>query len=136
MSDDNDPFADLANDLDDDSASGDGAAAADSDGSASTSAGDASGEQSSGAGQAADADPRESPAFKWSQDMQHPIYVRDETWDEFEDVLLGVQYRLRREHGVKNVGKTELHDALLRTAAEDDLVAAVLEARGLDAEEE
>lgn len=128
MSDDGDenPFADLGEGLVDDA--DDQAAAADT--------ADASADAaSSGPSRPSRSDPIETPAFEWGQDMQHPIYCRDESWEAFEELMMDVRYRLERRMGVKNVEKRELHDALVRAADEDDLVAAVLAARDLDADD-
>lgn len=81
------------------------------------------------------ADPLETPAFAFDESKQRPLYAREESWQEFEDTLdLDVGLILRREHGLRDVPRRELHDAVLRVAAEhpEEIAAALLDSRGLD----
>lgn len=74
------------------------------------------------------------PAFPFVNDHVESIYPRPETWNEFWDVVDLDLERTFREHGVRNMSGREIHDAVLRLAAEnpDELARIVLEARGID----
>ena len=64
-------------------------------------------------------DPRSSPAFEYDADLQRAAYVRDETWERLEELAADAAYVLRKEHGLSDVPKRELHDAVLSAALGD-----------------
>ena len=71
------------------------------------------------------------PAFEYSDVRQRPLYARNETWDEFEDMVgISVVPELRKQ-GVRDEEKREIHDAVLTLAVEepDRLVEIILERR-------
>ena len=72
----------------------------------------------------------DDPAFSFDATKQDPLYVRPETWDEFNDTLLEVELALRN-YGIRDVPKRELHDAALQvlTNHSDELMEAVVAAR-------
>lgn len=71
---------------------------------------------------------KSSPAFPYENTKQGPIYPRDETWGEFDDVLDLDVRRILREDGYRGIEKRELHEATLRLAIErPDQVAEQLE---------
>ena len=81
-------------------------------------------------------DPESDPAFPAVQSRtQHTIYCLPDTWETVDGsagLLFDVEVRARRE-GMESVQKRELHNALLRAAAEnltiDDVKAALVETR-------
>ncbi|WP_251328244.1 hypothetical protein [Haloplanus pelagicus] len=75
------------------------------------------------------------PAFTFDETTQRPLYARESAWEAFEDTLdLDVGMVLRREYGVRDVPKRELHDAALRVVANhpEEVATALLEGRGID----
>lgn len=70
----------------------------------------------------------EGPAFEYSEVKQRPLYAREETWDRFEDALgITVLPKLRKA-GIRDESKREIHDAVLRLAAEEpERVAELIE---------
>jgi len=64
-------------------------------------------------------DDESGPAFDFDNDMQQSIYIRDETWSDFEDTVDFEIKRILREKGTKEVTGREIHDAVLRMATED-----------------
>lgn len=78
-------------------------------------------------------DPLTDPAFPFDDATQRPIYAREESWDEFEDVRDFEVKRILRDEGIKKVSGREFHDALLRLAAEnpEEFADAVKDARGI-----
>lgn len=76
----------------------------------------------------------ETPAFEYGDVKQAPMYARPEAWTALEDALDLDVVRTLREAGVRNEEKRELHDAVLRVAANhpDEIAEAVQEARRED----
>ena len=76
----------------------------------------------------------ETPAFEYGDVKQAPMYARPEAWTALEDTLDLDVVRTLREAGVRNEEKRELHDAVLRVAADhpDEIAEAVQEARRKD----
>lgn len=71
------------------------------------------------------------PAFEYDEVQQRPLYVRRQTWDEFEDAVgISVVPELRKA-GVRDEEKREIHDAVISLAVEEPerLVEIVLERR-------
>jgi len=58
------------------------------------------------------------PAFEFGDTHQHAVYVRPDAWQAFEDWLdLQLEQDLR-DRGVREVTKSEKHDAILRIITE------------------
>jgi len=76
----------------------------------------------------------EEPAFEYDDVKQSPLYARPEAWTALEDALDLEVVRALREAGVRNEAKRELHDAVLRVAADhpEEIADAVQDARGED----
>jgi hypothetical protein len=71
------------------------------------------------------------PAFPFDATSQEQVYVRPQTWTEFEDLLdLDVEAALR-DRNVRDVEGREKHDAALRVLADhaDEIAEAVVDAR-------
>lgn len=69
-------------------------------------------------------DPKETPAFAFSEAEQNPLYPRAETWQDLDDVLDFEVRRELREDDYQEIAKRELHEATLRVAIEHpELVA-------------
>ncbi|WP_312907848.1 hypothetical protein [Natronosalvus caseinilyticus] len=71
------------------------------------------------------------PSFEYAEVQQRPLYVRERTWEEFEDAVgISVVPELRRE-GVRDEAKREIHDAVISLAVEEPerLVELILERR-------
>lgn len=73
----------------------------------------------------------DGPAFEYGEVKQSPLYARPEAWNALEDALDLRVVRALREAGVRNEEKRELHDAVLRVAAEhpEEIAEAVEAAR-------
>lgn len=72
------------------------------------------------------------PAFSFEASKQTSIYPRTETAeDTLDDVEFEVEGILRREYDVRDLAGRELHDAMIRLAAEspDDLAELIVDAR-------
>lgn len=123
MSDD-DPFADL-----DEMAGGGGKDVDDSEQSS-----EPTGKSTSSTTSPLARDPLTDPAFPFDDATQRPIYARQKSWEEFEEVRDFEVKRILRDDGIKKVAGREFHDALLRLAAEnpEELAAVVKDARGID----
>lgn len=79
--------------------------------------------------------PRERPAFEFDETVHKALYVLEDVATEFDDVITyDVERDLSREHGLKNIKKSELHNAALRVVADHPelIIEAVLEQRGLE----
>jgi len=76
-------------------------------------------------------DVSDAPAFEYDDVKQSPPYARPEAWTALEDALDLDVVRSLRETGIRNEEKRELHDAVLRVAADhpDEIAEAVREAR-------
>ena len=74
---------------------------------------------------------RPEVAFPFSEAVQRPVYVREESLHQFEDALDFEVRRALRDAGERDVPKRELHDAALRVAADhtDEVAEALIEAR-------
>ncbi|USZ72399.1 hypothetical protein [Natronosalvus halobius] len=71
------------------------------------------------------------PSFEYAEVQQRPLYVRERTWEEFEDAIgISVVPELRRE-SVRDEAKREIHDAVITLAVEEPerLVEIILERR-------
>lgn len=81
-------------------------------------------------------DPLTEPAFPFDEALQRPLYAREESWDEFEDICDFEVKRLLRDDDIKDISGRELHDATLRLAASNPeaLADEVRKLRGLDDE--
>ncbi len=75
--------------------------------------------------------------FRSVKNHQRPLYPHEETWEEWEDAKFEAEATLRK-NGVRDPQGREFDDALLKLGIENpDLLAEyVLEARGLELEEE
>ncbi|WP_416841321.1 hypothetical protein [Haloferax sp. DFSO52] len=85
----------------------------------------------------ADPSPKEKPAFEFDETVHKALYVLEEVAAEFDDIITyDVERELTREHGLKNIKKSELHNAALSVVSEhpDLIVERVLEQRELDEE--
>ncbi|WP_458190305.1 hypothetical protein [Haladaptatus sp. NG-WS-4] len=82
-------------------------------------------------------DPRKTPAFGFSPDLRRSIYVREESWQEFEDARDLEMTRELRDAGVRNHESREVHDAMVRLAAgnPEEMAQLILDARGVDEEQ-
>ncbi|MFK5605143.1 MULTISPECIES: hypothetical protein [Haloferax] len=83
-------------------------------------------------------DPRERPAFEFDETVHKALYVLEAVADEFDDIITyDVERELTRDHGLKGVTKSELHNAALAVATEhpEEIVERVLEQRGVDDED-
>ncbi|POG54012.1 hypothetical protein [Haloferax marisrubri] len=83
------------------------------------------------------ADPRELPAFEFDETVHKALYVLEAVADEFDDIITyDVERELTRDHGLKGVTKSELHNAALGVATEhpEEIVERVLEQRGVEDE--
>ncbi|EFW91060.1 hypothetical protein ZOD2009_15761 [Haladaptatus paucihalophilus DX253] len=82
-------------------------------------------------------DPRETPAFEFSPDLRRSIYTREESWQELEDARDLEMTRELRDAGVRNHESREVHDAMVRLAAEnpEKMAQLILDARGVDEEQ-
>lgn len=71
------------------------------------------------------------PAFEFEDTTAKSMYVRPETVAVLDDAEFEVESHLRREHDVRDLTGRELHDALVRVAAEypEEVADAVLDAR-------
>ncbi|KAB1185406.1 MULTISPECIES: hypothetical protein [Haloferax] len=81
--------------------------------------------------------PLEQPAFEFDETVHKALYVLEAAATNFDDIITyDVERELTREHGLKNIKKSELHNAALTVVAEhpDLIVEQVLEQRGLDRE--
>ncbi|KAB1190600.1 hypothetical protein GJR96_16735 [Haloferax sp. MBLA0076] len=81
--------------------------------------------------------PLEDPAFEFDETVHKALYVLEAVAAEFDDIITyDVERELTRDHGLKNVKKSELHNAALAVIAEhpDLIVDRVLEQRGIDDE--
>lgn len=87
--------------------------------------------ESSSSGQAVD--PREEPAFPFSDDLRESWYVRGDVLDEFEDAVDFNTKRELREHGVRNETGREVQDAAIQVAANhpEEVAEIILEQRGV-----
>ncbi|WP_231187772.1 hypothetical protein [Haladaptatus sp. DYF46] len=122
---DDDPFADLGETLDDANEQDDSASSQEL---AETTTGSTS-EQSvtQVEDNDEDRDPMEDTAFSYEAARQRPFYARDDTIEDFDSWL---NYELERElsiRGYQNIVVREMTDALLRTVVEEDLVEEVAE---------
>ena len=95
---------------------------------------DSSPEQGEPSDETAEATTSEGPAFEYDDVKQAPMYARPEAWTALEDTLDLDVVRTLREAGIRNEEKRELHDAVLRVAADhpDEIAEAVQEARRED----
>lgn len=77
------------------------------------------------------------PPFPFSETHQRPLYPHEDTWEDWEDAKFKAEGTLRK-NGVRDPHGREFDDALLQMGIENpDLLAEyVLEARGLEIEEE
>jgi hypothetical protein len=125
MPDDDDPFADLGETLDNDPDVPDETPAAENE--AGSSPSDTTSEQPNDQDEAssADDDPMTDPAFSYETASQRPFYARPETIDDFDAWL---NYELERdlsERGYQNIVVREMTDALLRTVVEEDMIDSI-----------
>ncbi|MFC6965059.1 hypothetical protein ACFQL7_27995 [Halocatena marina] len=137
MSDEDDPFADLSQTLDDEPATED---ESDSSQEGKTTSSDTSQAIESVDSDTADEqrddadeesseerDPLTEPAFPYEAANQRPFYARDETIGEFDAWL---NYELERDlstRGFQSIEVREMTDALLRTVVEEDLIDDIAE---------
>lgn len=59
-----------------------------------------------------------SASFGFNDAIQTPVYPRDETWNEVDDLKFEARSRLRRRFNIKNVSQRELDEALFELALE------------------
>ncbi|MFH5800973.1 hypothetical protein [Haladaptatus sp. CMAA 1911] len=81
-------------------------------------------------------DPRKTPAFEFSPDLRRSIYTREDSWQAFEDARDLEMTRQLRDAGVRNHTSREVHDAMVRLAADnpEEMAQLILDARGIDEE--
>ncbi|MWG36214.1 hypothetical protein [Halomarina oriensis] len=81
--------------------------------------------------------PEKTPAFGFENQWQRQLYPRPESWERLEDAMTLDMERVFREHGVRNMSKREIHDALVRFSAAhaEEVARLALEERGVDIEE-
>ena len=79
-------------------------------------------------------DPLKMPAFEFASVKRRSIYAREESWEKFEDGRDLEMTRALRDADVRNHESREVHDAMIRLAAENPerLAELVLEARGIE----
>jgi len=76
-----------------------------------------------------DDEPLTEPAFEFSETTQSAIYARDDAWDAIDDMFDIDLERELRDREIREVTKSEKHDALLRFAAEHpEEIADLIEA--------
>lgn len=77
-----------------------------------------------------------TPAFSYSEVTQRPIYAREETWNQVEDLKYYSEGVLREQHGVRNAETREFDEALAELITEkltpEELAAKLTEVRGFD----
>lgn len=83
-------------------------------------------------------DPRETPAFPFSDDLRESWYVRDETMTEFEDAVDFETKQRLRENGVRNETGREIQDAAIQVATNhsEEIAEVILDERGVDQEDD
>lgn len=72
------------------------------------------------------------PAFSFEMTAQTSIYPRSETADDtLDDVEFEVEGILRRDHDIRDLAGRELHDAMIRLAADhpDEVAELIVELR-------
>jgi len=81
--------------------------------------------------------PEKTPAFGFENKWQRQLYPRPESWEDLEDAMTLDMERVFRDHGVRNMSKREIHDALVRFSADhaEEVARLALEERGVDTEE-
>lgn len=117
--DDDDPFADLGQTLEDEpNKSGSDEAPR----SGNSPSNDGSAEES-----VENREPRTHPAFAYEATFQRPFYAREDTIDDFDPWL---KYQLEHDlnqRGYQDIAVREMTDALLRTIVEENLIDEVTE---------
>ncbi|MFC7203041.1 hypothetical protein ACFQJC_05920 [Haloferax namakaokahaiae] len=79
-------------------------------------------------------EPQVTPAFEFEATVHKALYVLQSVADEFDDIITyDVERELTREHGLKNVTKSEIHNAALAVVSEHPelIVERVREQRDL-----
>ncbi|AFK20839.1 hypothetical protein E6P09_18355 (plasmid) [Haloferax mediterranei ATCC 33500] len=80
------------------------------------------------------ADPRDNPAFEFDETVHKALYVLEAVATDFDDIITyDVERELTRDHGLKNIKKSELHNAALSVVADHPelIVEQVLDQRGV-----
>lgn len=73
-------------------------------------------------------DPLNRRAFEFDQAKQSAIYARRSTWDEFDTTMTEIELAAKQQ-GAKEVTKSEIHDAILRTIDPEEIAEYVVKAR-------
>jgi hypothetical protein len=125
MPNEDDPFADLGQTLNDDPEAPDDTPTADDE--AEIQSSDTPDEQPDNQNEEPSEarDPLTDPAFSYETASQRPFYARPETIDDFDAWL---NYELERdlsERGYQNIVVREITDALLRTVVEEDMIDSI-----------
>ena len=81
---------------------------------------------------------RKEPAFEYSEDLHRRIYVRPESWQEFEDACHFEAEKRLSQRGVRSVTSREIHDAMVQLAADRpaELARYVLAAREMELQDD
>ncbi|MFC6769694.1 hypothetical protein [Natrinema soli] len=127
MVDDDDPFADLGQTLEDDSNDQDETTTTEEPTEPSTTDTTTEYVEEPDEEDVEELDPMSDTAFSYEAANQRPFYAREETIENFDSWL---NYELERElstRGYQNIVVREMTDALLRTVVEEDLVDEVAE---------
>ncbi|ELZ01396.1 hypothetical protein [Natrialba aegyptia] len=127
MVDDDDPFADLGQTLEDDSNDQDETTTTEEPTEPSTTDTTTEHVEEPVEEDVEGLDPMSDTAFSYEAANQRPFYAREETIENFDSWL---NYELERElstRGYQNIVVREMTDALLRTVVEEDLVDEVAE---------
>lgn len=73
------------------------------------------------------------PAFDFDNEMQHNIYVRDQSWQQLQDAMNFEVKRILAQYDLRDADlyKRELQDAMVRVAAQhpEEIARQVLEDR-------
>lgn len=127
MADDDDPFADLSQTLDDDADEQDDTPTTQESSEPSTTDTTTEHVDEPDQGDVEELNPMTDTAFSYEAANQRPFYAREETIENFDSWL---NYELERKlstRGYQNIVVREMTDALLRTVVEEDLIDEVAE---------
>lgn len=131
-----DPFGDLDQDMAEAMGGGDGEREETAD-DGSGEASDPDGKESDAGSEseaASSANPRKTPAFEFSETNQEQFYVRESTWDEWEKARDAELKPALVLDDVEDVRGSEIHDAVVRLAADnpEEVAAYVKAERGIE----
>lgn len=79
------------------------------------------------------------PATASTELDQHPLYLTDDAWGNYDDIRFEIEHVLRKEYGIKNATKRELDNAFFTAITDlvsaEQIAAEVVESRGFDADD-